>query len=168
MNLSEFCIRRPVFTTLLMAALLVAGIAGYQTLPVSALPNVDSPTIQVEADLSGASPETIASSVATPLERQFSTISGISSMISTSFLGHTEITLTFDLDRNIDGAALDVQPAISTALRKLPKELTTAPEFRKVNPAAAPVLFIAVSSDSLPLSKVDEYADTLMAQRISM
>jgi HAE1 family hydrophobic/amphiphilic exporter-1 len=168
MILSEFCIRRPVFTTLLMASLLVAGIAGYGTLPVSALPNIDNPTIQVEADLPGASPETVASSVATPLERQFSTISGINSMISTSFLGHTEITLTFDLNRNIDGAALDVQTAISTAARKLPREMTTAPEFQKVNPAAAPVLFIAVSSDSLPLSKVDEYADTLMAQRISM
>lgn len=168
MKLSEFCIRRPVFTTLLMLALLVAGIAGYTTLPVSALPQVDFPTIQVTANLSGASPETMASSVATPLERQFSTISGISSMTSTSYLGSTSITLQFDLDRSIDGAALDVQTAISTTLRRLPKEMTTPPSFRKVNPADAPVLFLAVSSETLPLTKVNEYADTLMAQRISM
>ena len=168
MNLSEFCIRRPVFTTLLMAALLVSGIAGYQTLPVSALPSVDFPTISVSANLPGASPETMASSVATPLEKQFSTIAGISSMTSASTLGSTSITLQFDLNRSIDGAALDVQTAISTALRKLPKEMTTPPSFRKVNPADAPVLFIAVGSDSLPLSKVDEYADTLMGERISM
>ncbi|MBI1214988.1 MAG: MMPL family transporter [Alphaproteobacteria bacterium] len=168
MGLSEFCIRRPVFTTLLMAALLVAGMAGYRTLPVSALPNVDFPTIQVSANLEGASPETMASTVATPLEREFSTISGISSMTSSSTLGRTSITLQFDLGRNIDGAALDVQTAISTTLRRLPKEMTTPPSFRKVNPADAPVLYIAVSSDTLPLSKVDQYADTVMAQRISM
>jgi hydrophobic/amphiphilic exporter-1 (mainly G- bacteria), HAE1 family len=167
-NLSEFCIRRPVFTTLLMASLLVAGLAGYRALPISALPNVDFPTISVSASLPGASPATMASSVATPLEKQFSTIAGISSMTSTSYLGSTSITLQFDLSRNIDGAALDVQTAISTALRRLPKEMTTPPSFRKVNPADAPVLFLAVSSDSLPLSQVDEYADTLMAQRISM
>lgn len=168
MNLSAFCIRRPVFTILLMAALLVAGVAGYQTLPVSALPSVDFPTIQVSASLPGASPETMASAVATPLERQFSTISGVSSMTSTSYLGNTSITLQFDLDRSIDGAALDVQTAISTTLRKLPKEMTTPPSFRKVNPADAPILFIGVSSDTMPLSQVNEYADTMMAQRISM
>ncbi len=168
MVLSDFCIRRPVFTILLMAALLVAGVAGYQTLAVSALPRVDFPTIQVSASLPGASPETMASAVATPLERQFSTISGISSMTSSSYLGNTSITLQFDLNRSIDGAALDVQTAISTTLRKLPKEMTTPPSFRKVNPADAPVLFIGVSSDTMPLSQVDEYADTMMAQRISM
>ncbi|MDB5491405.1 MAG: mdtC 3 [Micavibrio sp.] len=168
MVLSDFCIRRPVFTILLMAALLVAGVAGYQTLAVSALPRVDFPTIQVSASLPGASPETMASSVATPLERQFSTISGISSMNSSSYLGNTSITLQFDLNRSIDGAALDVQTAISTTLRKLPKEMTTPPSFRKVNPADAPVLFIGVSSDTMPLSEVNEYADTMMAQRISM
>ena len=168
MNISEFCIRRPVFTTLLMAAMLVGGIAGYFSLSVSALPNVDFPTISVSASLPGANPETMASSVATPLERQFSTIAGISSMTSSSTLGSTQITLQFDLNRSIDGAALDVQTAISAALRQLPKEMTTPPSFRKVNPADAPVLFIAVSSDVLPLSTVDEYAETQMAERISM
>lgn len=167
MNLSEFCIRRPVFTILLMAAILVGGFAGYQQLAVSALPSVDFPTIQVTANLSGASPETMAASVATPLERQFSTISGITSMTSTSFLGSTQITLQFDLARNIDGAALDVQTAISATLRRLPREMTTPPSFRKVNPADAPVLFVAVSSDTMKLSKINEYADTLIAQRIS-
>jgi len=167
MNISEFCIRRPVFTILLMAAVCVGGIAGYRTLAVSALPRVDFPTIQVTANLPGASPETMASSVATPLERQFSTISGISSMTSTSFLGNTQITLQFDLDRDIDGAALDVQTAISATLRRLPKEMTTPPSFRKINPADQPILFVALSSDTLPLSQINEYADTMMAQRIS-
>ena len=167
MNISEFCIRRPVFTTLLMAAILVGGIAGYKQLSVSALPNVDSPTISVSATLPGASPETMASSVATPLERQFSTISGVASMTSTSFLGNTQITLQFDLNRNIDGAALDVQTAISTALRLLPKELPAPPTFQKVNPADQPVFYVALSSDTVKLSDVNEYADTLMAQRIS-
>ncbi len=167
MNISEFCIRRPVFTILLMAALMVGGMAGYKTLATSALPRVDFPTIQVSASLPGASPETMASSVATPLERQFSTIAGITSMTSSSYLGNTSITLQFDLARDIDGAALDVQTAISATLRRLPKEMTTPPSFRKVNPADQPVLFIAVSSDTLPLTEVNEYADTLMAQRIS-
>ena len=167
MNISEFCIRRPVFTVLLMVALLVGGIAGYRQLAVSALPRVDFPTIQVTANLPGASPKTMASSVATPLERQFSTISGVSAMTSTSYLGSTQITLQFDLDRDIDGAALDVQTAISATLRRLPKEMTTPPSFQKVNPADQPVLFMAVSSDTLPLSVVNEYADTIMAQRIS-
>jgi HAE1 family hydrophobic/amphiphilic exporter-1 len=168
MNLSEFCIRRPVFTTLLMLAVVVAGFAGYRALPVSALPKVDFPTIQVTARLPGASPETMASSVATPLERQFSTIAGITSMTSTSYLGVSEITLQFELSRNIDGAALDVQTAIAATLSRLPPEMPTAPSFRKINPADQPILFIAVSSDTLPISKVNEYADTLMAQRISM
>ncbi len=167
MNLSEFCIRRPVFTILLMASLLVGGISGYKSLPVSALPRVDFPTISVSANLPGASPETMASSVATPLERQFSTISGISSMTSQSFLGSTSITLQFDLDRDIDGAALDVQTAISATLRRLPKEMTTPPSFRKVNPADQPVLFIAVSSDTMPISQVNDFADTVIGQRIS-
>lgn len=167
MNLSEFCIRRPVFTTLLMAALVMAGFAGYRSLAVSALPNVDFPTIQVTATLPGASPETMASSVASPLERQFSTIAGVSSMTSTSFLGNTQITLQFDLSRNIDGAALDVQTAISTATPRLPKEMKTPPYFKKVNPADQPILFIGVSSDTLPLNQVNDYADTLLSQRIS-
>jgi HAE1 family hydrophobic/amphiphilic exporter-1 len=167
MNISEFCIRRPVFTTLLMAAMFVGGIAGYRTLPVSALPHVDYPTITVSATLPGASPETMASAVATPLERQFSTIAGVTSMTSASSLGSSSITLQFDLSRSIDGAALDVQTAISGSLSRLPKEMTVPPSFKKVNPADAPVLFIAVSSDSMPISQVDEYADTVLGQRIS-
>ena len=167
MNLSEFCIRRPVFTTLLMAAILVGGLSGYRSLPVSALPNVDFPTIQVTANLPGASPETMASSVASPLERQFSTIAGVTAITSTSFLGNSQITLQFDLDRSLDGAALDVQTAISTATPRLPKEMLTPPSFRKVNPADQPILFIAVSSTALPLSQVNEYADTLISQRLS-
>ncbi len=151
-----------------MLAVVVAGWAGYRALPVSALPKVDFPTIQVTARLPGASPETMASSVATPLERQFSTIAGISSMTSTSYLGVSEVTLQFELDRDIDGAALDVQTAIAATLSRLPPEMPTAPSFRKINPADQPILFIAVSSDTLPISKVNEYADTLMAQRISM
>ncbi|MEZ0225204.1 MAG: efflux RND transporter permease subunit [Alphaproteobacteria bacterium] len=167
MNISEFCIRRPVFTILLMAAIFVGGLSGYSTLPVSALPHVDFPTISVSAGLPGAAPETMSSAIATPLERQFSTIAGITSMTSSSSLGNTSITLQFDLSRDIDGAALDVQTAISASLRSLPKEMTTPPSFRKVNPADAPVLFIAVSSDTVPITQVDEYADTIMAQRIS-
>jgi hydrophobic/amphiphilic exporter-1 (mainly G- bacteria), HAE1 family len=167
MNISEFSIRRPVFTTLLMLAIIVGGLAGYKELPVSALPSIDFPTISVSANLPGASPETMAASVATPLERQFSTIAGITSMTSRSFLGNTQITLQFDLSRNIDGAALDVQTAISATLRKLPPEMTTPPSFQKVNPADQPVLFIAISSDTLPISVVNEYAETLIGQRIS-
>src|ERR1043165_45760 len=147
MNISEFCIRRPVFTILLMAAICVGGIAGYKTLAVAALPRVDFPTIEVSARLPGASPETMASSVATPLERQFSTIAGISSMTSTSYLGSTSITLQFDLDRNIDGAALDVQTAIAATARKLPREMPAPPSFRKVNPADQPIFFISISSE---------------------
>jgi HAE1 family hydrophobic/amphiphilic exporter-1 len=167
MTLPELCIRRPVMTTLLMLSFLGAGLFGYRLLPVAALPRVDFPTIQVTAVLPGASPETMAASVATPLERQFATIAGISSMTSSSGEGQTQITLQFDLNRNIDGAALDVQSAISTAARLLPTEMTTPPSFRKVNPADSPVLFLALSSPSLPLSDVDEYAETRIAQRVS-
>ena len=167
MMLCVFCIRRPVFTILLMAALLVAGIAGFLHLPVSALPNVDYPTIVVSAYLPGASPETMASSVATPLEKQFSTIPGLDSMSSGNFLENTQITLQFDLDRNIDAAALDVQTAIAAVASTLPEEMPSAPSFQKVNPADQPVLFIGVSSDTLPLSEVNEFAETLMSQRIS-
>lgn len=150
-----------------MAAILVGGVAGYRSLAVSALPNVDFPTIAVTAVLPGASPETMSTSVATPLERQFSTISGLSSMSSTSFLGNTQITLQFDLSRDIDGAALDVQTAISATLKKLPSQMTTPPTFNKVNPADQPVLFIALSSDVLPTTTVNEYADSFLSQRIS-
>ncbi|MFI4984095.1 MAG: efflux RND transporter permease subunit [Rickettsiales bacterium] len=167
MTLSEFCIRRPVFTILLMAALLVGGIAGYSSLSVGALPRVDFPTIQVSATLPGASPDMMASSVATPLEKQFSTISGISSMTSANTQGNTQITLQFDLNRNIDGAALDVQTAISSVIGSLPKEMTAPPSFKKVNPADQPVMFISVASDTLTLTDVDRYVETIMSQKIA-
>jgi HAE1 family hydrophobic/amphiphilic exporter-1 len=168
MNIPQLCIRRPVMTTLLMAALLVFGVVAYPRLPVNELPNVDFPTISISANLPGASPETMASAVATPLEGQLSTIAGISSMSSTSALGSTSITLTFELDRNIDAAAQDVQAAISSALRQLPKEMTTPPTFRKVNPADAPILYLAMSSSTLPLTRIDEFAETELAQQLSM
>jgi len=168
MNLPELCIRRPVMTALLMAALLVFGIVGYPQLPVNELPNVDFPTISISASLPGASPQTMASAVATPLEAQLSTIAGISQMSSTSALGATSITLTFELDRSIDGAAQDVQAAISAAQRQLPTQMPTPPTFRKVNPADAPILYIAVTSSTLPLSTVDDYGETELAQRLSM
>jgi HAE1 family hydrophobic/amphiphilic exporter-1 len=168
MNIPQLCIRRPVMTTLLMAALLVFGVAAYPRLPVNELPNVDFPTISISANLPGASPETMASAVATPLEGQLSTIAGISSMSSTSALGSTSITLTFELDRNIDAAAQDVQAAISSALRQLPKEMTTPPTFRKVNPADAAILYLAMSSSTMPLTQVDQYAETELAQQLSM
>ena len=168
MNIPELCIRRPVMTTLLMTALLVFGIVAYPQLPVNELPNVDFPTISISASLPGAAPETMASAVATPLEGKLSTIAGISSMSSTSALGSTSITLTFELDRNIDAAAQDVQSAISSALRQLPKEMTTPPTFRKVNPADAAILYLAMSSSTMPLTQVDEYAETELAQQLSM
>ncbi len=168
MNLSEIFIRRPVMTTLVMIGVLIFGIASYRLLPVSDLPNVDFPTIQVSANLPGASPETMASSVATPLEQQFSSIAGITSMTSSSSLGSTQITLQFDLERQIDGAAQDVQAAIAKASRQLPTTMTTPPSYRKVNPADQPVLYISLSSEVLPLSTVDKYAETQLAQRLSM
>ena len=168
MSIPEFFIRRPVTTTLLMMAILIFGIAGYRLLPVSELPNVDFPTIQVTSRLPGASPDTMAASVATPLEREFSTIAGLDSMSSTSGIGVNQITLQFSLDRSIDGAAQDVQTAIARAQRLLPADMPSPPSYRKVNPADQPILFLALSSPILPLSTVDEYAQTLMAQRISM
>ncbi len=167
MNLPITCIHRPVMTTLLMMAFVIFGIFGYRLLPVAALPRVDFPTIVVTANLPGASPETMASSVAAPLERQFSTISGLSSIISTSGQGVSSITMQFDLERSIDGAALDVQSALTIAARKLPIEMTTPPSFQKVNPADQPVMFLTLASDTLPLSVVDEYAEVMIAQRIS-
>jgi len=155
-------------TSLVMFAILFAGLIGYKLLPVSDLPNVDFPTILVNAQLPGATPETMASSVATPLERQFSTIAGLDSMSSTNAQGVTQITLQFSLDRSIDAAAQDVQSMISQAARQLPPDMPTPPSFRKVNPADQPVLYLAVSSTVLPLYKVHEYADTFIAQRISM
>lgn len=168
MNLSQPFIQRPVMTILLMASLLLFGLYGFKQLPISDLPNVDFPTIMVSANLPGASPETMASAVATPLEQQFSTIAGIDSMTSSSSLGRTQITLQFNLNRNIDSAAQDVQSAISVASRQLPQNMPYPPSYRKVNPADAPILYLAVSSPTLPLSTVDFYAETLLAQRISM
>ena len=167
-GLSDIFIHRPVMTTLVMFGVLLFGITGYRYLPVSDLPNVDFPTIQVTAELPGASPETMASAVATPLEKQFSTIAGLDSMTSASQLGTTEIVLQFNLSRNIDAAAQDVQAAISRAAKQLPPEMPSPPSYRKVNPADQPVLYLSLSSRTLPLSTVDEYAETLLAQRISM
>jgi len=167
-SIAELFIRRPVMTSLVMLGILVFGIMSYGLLPVNELPSVDFPTIQVSANLPGASPETMASSVATPLERQFSTIAGVDSMTSTSGQGVTNVTLQFSLARDLDGAALDVQTAISKALKLLPEEMPNPPSYSKVNPADQPILYVALSSEVLPLSTVDEYAETLMAQRISM
>jgi HAE1 family hydrophobic/amphiphilic exporter-1 len=164
---TELFIRRPVLTTLFMAAILIFGVMAYQKLPVNDLPNVDFPTIQVSANLPGASPETMASAVATPLERQFSTIAGIDSMTSTSALGVTSITIQFTLERNIDAAGQDVQAAITKASPLLPPGMPTPPIYQKVNPADQPILYMALSSATLPLYTVDEYAQTFLAQRIS-
>src|SRR3989338_6306392 len=163
----ELFIRRPVLPTLLMAAILVFGLMAYRLLPVSDLPNVDFPTIQVSAALPGASPETMASAVATPLEKQFTTIAGIDSMTSSSALGLTQITVQFSLERNIDAAAQDVQAAITKVLPLLPPGRPPPPTYQKVTPAAQPILYMAVSSTTLPLYTVDEYAQTDIAQRIS-
>ena len=168
MNLPEIFIRRPVMTTLVMLGILLFGILGYRLLPVSDLPTVDFPTILVVADLPGASSETMASAVAIPLERQFSTIAGLDSMNSTNTQGTTRITLQFSLDRDIDAAAQDVQAMIGKAARQLPPDMPNPPSYQKVNPADFPVLFLALSSPILPLSAVHEYADTFVAQRISM
>ena len=165
--MSELFIQRPITTTLIMAGIVLFGLIGYQSLPVSDLPNVDYPTIQVSAGLPGASPETMASSVATPLERQFSTIAGLNTVSSTSTLGNTQITLQFDLSRNIDAAAQDVQTAISASARQLPPGMPNQPTLKKVNPADQPIVYLMVSSPTLPLSKVNEYADTSLAQRLS-
>jgi len=167
MTLSETCIRRPVMTTLITASLIVFGVFAYRLLAVAALPAVDFPTIQVTAVLPGASPETMAASVAGPIERQMSTIAGISSMTSTSALGTTSIVIQFDLNRNIDGAALDVQTALTVAQRRLPVEMTTPPSFRKVNPGDFPILYVSLISPTLPLSTVDDYGEITLAQQIS-
>ena len=152
MSLSELCIRRPIMTTLLMMSFIVFGIFGYSKLPVSALPRVDYPTISVNVQLPGANPETMATSVAAPLERAFATIPGVALMTSRSSASSTNIVMQFDLDRNIDGAALDVQSQITASLRRLPAELPAPPSFRKVNPADAPVLSLTLASPLLPLS----------------
>ncbi len=167
MQLPELCIRRPVMTTLLMAAFLIFGIIAYRALPVSELPNVDFPTISVSASLPGASPETMAAAVATPLEKQFSTIAGLDSISSVSAQGATTVTLQFALDRDIDAAAQDVQSAIASAQRSLPPDMPTPPSFRKVNPADSPIFFVAMYSTTLPTWIVDEYAQSQLAQRLS-
>ena len=167
MNFCELWIRRPVMTVLVMAGILIFGLAAYRLLPVSTLPNVDFPTIQVTAELPGASPETMASSVATVLERQFSTIAGIDEMTSISGQGVTRITIQFSLDRDIDAAAQDVNSAIASAARQLPATMPAPPSFRKVNPGDFPVYYLALTSETLPLSTVNEYAETYLAQRIS-
>jgi len=166
-NFCEIWIRRPVMTVLVMAGILIFGIAAYRLLPVSTLPNVDFPTIQVSAELPGASPETMASAVATVLERQFSTIAGIDEMSSQSGQGVTRITIQFSLDRDIDAAAQDVNSAIASAARQLPPTLAAPPSFRKVNPADFPIFFLALTSETMPISTVNEYAETNLAQRIS-
>jgi HAE1 family hydrophobic/amphiphilic exporter-1 len=166
-NIAEPFIRRPVMTTLVMAGILIFGVLGYRKLPVSQLPNVDYPTITVSATLPGASPETMASAVATPLEQQFSTVAGIDAMTSVSSQGQTSITLQFTLSRNIDAAAQDVQSAIAQTLPSLPQNMLP-PSYRKVNPADSPILYFALTSSTLPLPQVDEYAETFLAQRMSM
>ncbi|MBP1728226.1 MAG: efflux pump, family, inner rane protein, AcrB/AcrD/AcrF family [Deltaproteobacteria bacterium] len=168
MNLSELFIKRPVMTSLVMLAVMIFGMFAYRLLPVNDLPNIDFPTIQVRADLPGANPETMASAVATPLERQFSTIAGLDSMSSTNGQGISVIVLKFSLEKDIDAAAQDVQSAISKAARQLPADMPTPPSYQKVNPADQPVLYLALSSPTLPLSEVNEFADTIIAPRISM
>jgi HAE1 family hydrophobic/amphiphilic exporter-1 len=168
MNITEIFIKRPVMTTLVMLGIVIFGVVGYRKLPVSDLPNVDFPTIQVSAGLPGASPELMAASVATPLEKQFSTISGVDSMTSSSSLGMTNVTLQFALERDLDAAAQDVQIAIATAQRLLPPGMPTPPTFRKVNPADQPILIMSLNSPTMPLSTLDSYAENMIAQRISM
>ncbi|HQQ76320.1 MAG TPA: efflux RND transporter permease subunit [Thermoanaerobaculia bacterium] len=167
MSITEPFIRRPVMTTLVMAGILLFGTIGFRSLPVSDLPNVDFPTIQVTAGLPGASPETMAASVATPLERQFSAIAGLDSINSTSSQGTTQVTLQFALDRNIDAASQDVQTAIAAAARQLPTGMPSPPTLKKVNPADQPVLYLVLSSPTMPLTAVNEVAETLIAQRLS-
>ena len=167
MNVSEVFIRRPIATSLLMAALALVGIVAFPLLPVAPLPQVDFPTIQVSATVPGASPETMAATVATPLERQFGQIAGVTQMSSVSSLGSTVVTLQFDLNRNIDGAAQDVQAAITAAGGQLPKTLSQPPTYRKVNPADSPILIVAANSDTIPLFKVDDFTENVVAQQIS-
>ncbi len=168
MNFAEPFIRRPVATTLLVTTILIFGILGYRLLPVSDLPSVDYPTIQVQANLPGASPETMASSVATPLEKQFSTIAGVTSISSSNGQGNTNITLQFDLSRDIDSAAQDVQSMIARAARSLPPGMPSPPSYQKVNPADQPILFLTLSSATMPMSLVNQYAESVLAQRLSM
>src|SRR5260221_1282629 len=168
MIFTETFIRRPIATSLLMAAIALFGLVAYRQLPVSDLPTVDFPTLLVTASLPGASPETMSSAVATPLENQFSNIAGLDSMTSINSLGSTQITLEFVLSKSLDGAAVDVQAAITQAARLLPQGMRTPPTFTKVTPADQPILYLAIASTTLPLWTLDEYAETRIAQRISM
>src|SRR5437667_8660906 len=167
MNVSEVFIHRPIATSLLMVGISVFGVVSYRALPVADLPTVDFPTLSVTASLPGADPATMASAVATPLERQFTGISGLDSMTSVSQLGGTQITLQFDLSRNIDGAAVDVETAINEATPLLPPGMPSPPSFRKSNPADSPIVFMGLTSKTLPMWVVDDYAETMIAQRIS-
>lgn len=168
MNLAEIFIRRPIMTTLVMIGILIFGLMSYRLLPISDLPTVDYPTIQVSASRPGASPETMAASVARPLEKQFSSIAGLNILSSTSAFGSTQITLQFDLSRNIDAAAQDVEAAIAAAAGQIPTDLPNPPSYTKVNPADQPILYLYLYSSTLPLSKVDEYAETYLGQRLSI
>src|SRR6201987_2526395 len=167
MGISETCIRRPVMTSLITASLIGFGLFGYRLLSVAALPAVDFPTIQITATLPGASPETMGASVAGPIERSLSTIAGITSLTSSSSLGLSSIVIQLDLSRNIDGAALDVQSALTVAARRLPIEMVIPPSFRKVNPADQPVIQLSLVSATLPMSKVDDYGELTLAQQMS-
>lgn len=168
MNVSRIFIERPVATTIFACALLIFGFFAYFYLPVSELPDVDFPTIVVSANLSGADPQTMAASVATPIEKELSTISGIDSMSSVSSSGSTRITLEFSLNRNIDAAAQDVQSALLQVMKRLPKDMTTPPSIRKVNPADASILYLALTADNVPMTKVDDYAENYIAPKLSM
>src|SRR5580765_4893733 len=167
MNISRLFIERPIMTTLLMAALVIFGIFGYLTLPVSELPNIDFPTVSVQAVLPGADPETMASAVATPLENAFATIPGLDTMVSSNTQGRTRITLQFRLERNIDAAGQDVQAAIASTARRLPKAMPNPPTYSKVDPSAQPIFFVSLYSKSLPIYKVDQYARSVLAPQIS-
>ncbi len=167
MNITTLFIKRPVMTTLVMIGILVFGIVAKRELPVSDLPNVDFPTITVTAVLPGTSPETMAATVATPLEKSFSTIAGIDNMTSTSSLGQSQIVIQFALDRNIDAAAQDIQASIAQTLRQLPQGIVP-PSYQKTNPADAPIMTLALTSQEVPLSTLDEYGETTIAQRLSM
>ena len=168
MNISENFIRRPIATSLIMAGIAMFGVIAYRALPVSDLPQVDYPTITVSASLPGANPDTMASAVATPMERQFTSIAGLDSMISSSSQGSSNITLQFDLSRDIDGATVDVETAIAEAMPLLPPGMPTPPSFRKVNPGDQAIISLFLTSPTLRLSDLDEYAETMVAQRISM
>ena len=168
MNISEVFIKRPIATSLVMLAIALFGVVAYRALPVSDMPTVDFPTINVFASLPGGNPDTMASAVATPLERQFTTIAGLDDMSSSNSQGSTSVTLQFDLSRDIDGAAVDVQTAIAEVMPLLPAGMPAPPSFRKSNPADSPIMMLGLTSDTLPLWDLDEYAETELAQQISM